>query len=654
MCALRIAVTGTAGRLGGSIARACRAAGQEVAATLDRAPGADVSHVADLSADGRHTWASAFEGVDVVIHAAALPGPAREPPPTVDASLGAALEAAGVIGLEDAAPSELFGANIASTLNVLDAAARAGVRRVVLSSSAFAMGWSHDARAFSPARLPLRDGDAPRPRESYGLSKEVGDAVGAAYARACGLEVASLRFTNVVKRDAFRSLPWAYDARVPLVMWAWAHEDDVVDAHVAAAAADAARLFAEGDEATYAAFLVCAPSTRYAESTADLLAAHFSPAAPPRFEGSGNGSVLCGARAARALAPWKPRCWTAPRRGLASAAARAAAADPRLERVDVGGLPLDGGGALPGGATLAYRVYGDRSGPRVAVHPSSFGAVHAELAYNVPLLLEHADAVLVANMLGNGVSSSPSTCAAYPPVVTVDDQARALRRACDAAFGPGRTVDVAYGYSMGAMQALALARGGGVAAVVAVCGASGCSDYNRVFLDALGAALEGGDRTAALRAFALVYAGWGVSYDFYAERAWARLGFEDLDDFLERSYVAGFAGDDPDDLRAMLACWRAAAERPPGLEAIEARCLFLPCDTDASPGVRRFSRAVDPEIHEKSPSGRRTSERTRSSGARSRPSPARRSDPSARPSATARATPGATAWTRSGPSSAPR
>ena len=83
MCALRIAVTGTAGRLGGSIARACRAAGQEVAATLDRAPGADVSHVADLSADGRHTWASAFEGVDVVIHAAALPGPAREPPPTV-------------------------------------------------------------------------------------------------------------------------------------------------------------------------------------------------------------------------------------------------------------------------------------------------------------------------------------------------------------------------------------------------------------------------------------------------------------------------------------------------------------------------------------------------------------------------------------------
>ena len=118
------------------------------------------------------------------------------------------------------------------------------------------------------------------------------------------------------------------------------------------------------------------------------------------------------------------------------------------------------------------------------------------MARTVGALLEHADAVLVANMLGNGVSSSPSTCAAYPPVVTVDDQARALRRACDAAFGPARTVDVAYGYSMGAMQALALARGGGVAAVVAVCGASGCSDYNRVFLDARDQPLVAGSARA--------------------------------------------------------------------------------------------------------------------------------------------------------------
>ncbi|KAH8046033.1 alpha/beta hydrolase [Aureococcus anophagefferens] len=227
-------------------------------------------------------------------------------------------------------------------------------------------------------------------------------------------------------------------------------------------------------------------------------------------------------------------------------------------------------------------------------------------------------------MLGNGVSSSPSTCAAYPPVVTVDDQARALRRACDAALGPGGPSTpprLLHGRHAGAG---ARARGG-VAAVVAVCGAAGCSDYNRVFLDALDAALEGGDR--ALAPALARYAGWGVSYDFYAERAWARLGFEDLDDFLERSYVAGFATDDPDDLRAMLACWRAAAERPPGLEAIEARCLFLPCDTDAPPGVqrsRRLSRAF--ENHEKSSPMRlaRTSE-DEIEAREVAPSPARRS-----------------------------
>ena len=59
----------------------------------------------------------------------------------------------------------------------------------------------------------------------------LGDAVGACYARASGLEVVALRFTNVVKREVFETLPWTYDPKVPLVMWAWTHEDDVVDAH---------------------------------------------------------------------------------------------------------------------------------------------------------------------------------------------------------------------------------------------------------------------------------------------------------------------------------------------------------------------------------------------------------------------------------------
>ena len=589
---LRVAVTGAAGRLGGAIARSVRADPRlALAATLDRCAGedvgAEVAVVADLTACGAGGWARAFEGVDVVVHAAAFPGPAREAPPrTADAGLGASLEAAGIIGLEDEAPTDLLLANVASTARVLDAAARAeSVRRVVLSSSAFAMGWSHDSAAFAPETLPLRDGfDAPRPRETYGLSKELGDAVGACYARATGLEVVALRFTNVVKREVFDTLPWTYDPKVPLVMWAWTHEDDVVDAHVAAATVPRGQLFAEAAEPDFESLLVCAPTTRYAADTSDLLYRHFG-ARAPSFSAAKNASVLCGARATRALRPWAPRCWSQ-RRGFASEAAAAARRDPGLAFHDLEGFELDCGARLPAGAALAYRVHGDPAGERVAVHPSSFGAVHTELEDNVDALLESVDCVVVGNMLGNGVSYSPADAQslgeAYPPVVTIDDNARALRGAFSEALGGRETViDVAYGYSMGAMQALALARlfPDDVRKVVAVCGAAGCADYNAVFLNALVAVLRApGLRRARLEAFALVYAGWGVGYDFYAEKTWKR-NHETLDAFLRESYVAGFKDDDPDDLLAMLTTWLAAPEDVP-LEGVKADCLLLPCDTD--------------------------------------------------------------------------
>ena len=83
-----------------------------------------------------------------------------------------------------------------------------------------------------------------------------------------------------------------------------------------------------------------------------------------------------------------------------------------------------------------------------------------------------------------------------------------------------------------------------------MCGAAGCEAYNAVFLEALLAVLEGGGtREEKLRAFGTVYAGWGVGYQFYRDEVWRAGGFESLEDFVERSYVGGFARDDPEDLR---------------------------------------------------------------------------------------------------------
>merc|ERR1711971_1132884 len=90
-----------------------------------------------------------------------------------------------------------------------------------------------------PERLPLREEDGPTPYEAYGLSKQVGENIASMFGRAGrgAIDFISLRFTNIVKRELWSQLPWAPpESEKPrtLVMWAYTHEDDVLDAHVLA------------------------------------------------------------------------------------------------------------------------------------------------------------------------------------------------------------------------------------------------------------------------------------------------------------------------------------------------------------------------------------------------------------------------------------
>ena len=126
------------------------------------------------------------------------------------------------------------------------------------------------------------------------------------------------------------------------------------------------------------------------------------------------------------------------------------------------------------------------------------------------------------------------------------------------------------------------------ARVMCVCGAAGCEAYNAVFLEALLAVLAGGGtREEKLSGLSARSTLGGVLVDFragglfYRDEVWRDGGFESLEDFVERSYVGGFARDDPEDLRAMVRTWHAAPPAPPGLENIKARVLLAPCDTYA-------------------------------------------------------------------------
>jgi len=271
-----IVVTGAGGRLGRLVVERLVGRGFEVLAT-DRVPGngSPAEFVqADLCDAGRVS--ELLSGAEAVIHMGAIPGPTREE------------------------PREIFENNVQSTFNVLMTAAELSLRRVVFSSSAFGMGWAHDPSAFVPLYLPLDEDHPMMPFEPYGLSKQVGECIGAMVARSSSTTVASLRFTNVIRPEVLAEFPWpapTCEKPLTLVMWAYADPDDVAEAHV---------LALEADLAGHEAFLLAQPTTRFSESTAELIELNFGSDVEIRGKLRGNASVISAAKAQRMLG-WRPR-----------------------------------------------------------------------------------------------------------------------------------------------------------------------------------------------------------------------------------------------------------------------------------------------------------------------------------------------------------
>jgi homoserine O-acetyltransferase len=273
--------------------------------------------------------------------------------------------------------------------------------------------------------------------------------------------------------------------------------------------------------------------------------------------------------------------------------------------VDLGRLALESGASLP--ARLGYATHGtlDRDGGNAVLVPSYYTGTHDSYRPWIgPGGVLDTDRLFVVavDMLGNGVSTSPSNApagAAGPdfPVVTVRDQVRAQRRLLDH-LGVGR-LRLVMGWSMGAMQAYewAVSYPDDVDTLLPVCGAARCSPHNAVFLDGVRAALtadpafQGGRYTvppaAGLEAFGRVYAGWAYSRDFFHLGSYRDLGYPSVPAVLE-GWAADHAARDANDLLAMIATWQSGdvgRDRPGGYEgalrSIRARAVVMPSTTDA-------------------------------------------------------------------------
>jgi homoserine O-acetyltransferase len=246
------------------------------------------------------------------------------------------------------------------------------------------------------------------------------------------------------------------------------------------------------------------------------------------------------------------------------------------EVFDLGDVTLQHGATLRD-AKLAYKTYGQLNADKsnAIVYPTWYSGRHWDNEWLIGdgMALDPAKYfIIVPNMLGNGLSSSPSNTpppynAARFPDVTFYDQVEQQHKLVTS-FGI-ETLPLVTGWSMGAGQTYqwAVSYPDMVQRACPFCGSSKTSEHNVVFLEGVKSALTADAAfkagwytekpTKGLRAAARVYAGWGFSQAFYWQQEYKTMGYSSLEDFLV-GFWEGFFLDrrDPNNLLTMLWTWQ--------------------------------------------------------------------------------------------------
>ncbi len=243
----RVAVTGSAGRLGRAVVRDLVEHGYDVLA-LDRQRPHDspAPFVAvDLTEYGQVV--EALSGgvdehgghIDAVVHLAAVPAPGLHP------------------------NSATFANNAPATYNVFAAARAAGIRNVVWASSETVLGLPFET---PPPYVPVDEDYRGRPESTYSLVKAVEEEMAHHFCRwDADLKMIGLRFSNVMYPEDYAQFP-SFDADPTLRSWnLWGYID-------ARDGAQAVRRSLEHDATGMDVFVIANADTVMTRSSASLVA----------------------------------------------------------------------------------------------------------------------------------------------------------------------------------------------------------------------------------------------------------------------------------------------------------------------------------------------------------------------------------------------
>jgi UDP-glucose 4-epimerase len=243
---VRIALTGSSGKLGTVVARELRAAGHDVIG-LDvlgeRGPGFVQVDLTDYGqvVDALTAVNDQHDGFDALVHLAAIPAP----------------------GIRSDIAT--FHNNMASTFNVFWAATRLGIQKIVYASSETVLGLPFDV---PPPYIPVDEEYAPRPESVYSLVKTLEERLAVELVRwNPELSITALRFSNVMVPEDYAEFPFDDDARTrKWNLWGY------IDARDGAQAVDRAL---ETAPAGFDTFIIAAADTVMTRPNAELVAEVF-------------------------------------------------------------------------------------------------------------------------------------------------------------------------------------------------------------------------------------------------------------------------------------------------------------------------------------------------------------------------------------------
>ena len=275
----------------------------------------------------------------------------------------------------------------------------------------------------------------------------------------------------------------------------------------------------------------------------------------------------------------------------------------------LGDVTLQSGVTLPD-ACIVYKTYGTLNAEKsnVIVNPTWYAGTHTDNERTIgegKALDPQKYFIIVPNMFGNGLSSSPSNTPTpfgkgSFPHITIYDNVYCQHQLVTQQFGIEK-IALVTGFSMGALQTFQWGASypDMVERIAPLAGTAKAWPHNFVFLEGVKATLQAdavwnkGWYTEApavgLKAMGRVYAGWALSQAFYRQKLYQTSGYQELEDFLVNEWENDFLKQDANNLLAMLWTWQYAdisantmynGDFEQALRSIKARAYVMPSRTD--------------------------------------------------------------------------